>query len=61
MKIPSKLFLKMMDLEAEYLSDPTLENFKKATEYQDVVKWPWSASQEQLEYWEVGMNHEAKQ
>jgi len=54
--IPYKLFGEMVDREIEYLDNPTLENFKKSTNFQDNLGWPFKANQEQLNYWN-SFNH----
>ena len=55
--IPYKLFMRMTDMEEEFLQNKTAENFKKSTSFQDEIGWPFKASQEQIEYWE-NFNHD---
>lgn len=57
--IPYKLFGEMCDREIEYLDNPTLDNFKKSTNFQDNLDFPFSSNQEQLDYWN-NFNHEIK-
>jgi len=59
MAIPYKKFMRLMDLEAEYIryaeQDPRSDAAKRALEeveaFKDVVVWPWKASDAQLEEW----------
>ena len=57
--IPRKIFREICDIEITYLDNPTLDNFKKSTQFQDDNGWPFKASQEQLDYWNR-FNHEPK-
>lgn len=56
--ISRKQFAHMTDLEEEYCGNPTHENFKKVTDYQDEIGWPFKATQEQIDYWGCVMDHE---
>ena len=49
--IPSKKFIRMLDLEAAYIADKNRKTYTESTEYQDSIGWPWKASIEQVEYY----------
>ncbi len=55
--IPYKLYMRLTDMESEYLLNPSKENHDAVTHFQDEIGFPFKASQEQLTDWN-SMNHE---
>jgi hypothetical protein len=51
MYIPYKLYMRLTELAAEYYRTPTKENDKALVTFQDDIRWPYSASPEQIEDW----------
>lgn len=49
--ISPKQFARMTDLAAELYGNPSPAADKALVDYQEEIRWPWRATQEQLDEW----------
>jgi hypothetical protein len=49
--IPYKLYMRLTDMESDYLFNPTRKAYDAITYFQDEIGFPFKANQEQLDDW----------
>lgn len=58
--IARKQFAHLTDLLEEFMANPSHESDKALMEYQEAIRWPWRATQEQVDCWNDYFAREAR-